>query len=225
MSVTTKSNSYITTEVIVIALKFMYYFIIIYFFLPGQKMLKEKKSNIKQEYKWLHTKYLSFHPVSYWQNIICLFFTSILDTCVFSHLLSSPGGRDGLCGCPPAAAECRGSRPDVGSPSRPGKPCLLDHTHSSSSAQLITEFTNSPGEPESRWSQTHFDSREARTQVFQVPGKCPLGCYKGGGNRTKCTKPSPCLLATALLWRQFKAGRGARCQAFDQATGRIYFHA
>lgn len=31
----------------------------------------------------------------------------MLDTSVFSHRLNSPGGRDGLCGCSPAAAESR----------------------------------------------------------------------------------------------------------------------
>lgn len=80
VAVTTKSNSYITVEVM-IALKFIYYFTF-FLFLPGQKMQKEKKkkkkSNVKQEYKWLHTKYLRLHPVSYWQNITYLFFTSTI---------------------------------------------------------------------------------------------------------------------------------------------------
>lgn len=119
----------------------------------------------------------------------------------------------------------RGSRPEVGSPSRPGKPCLLDRTHGSSSAQLITGSQTHRGHQSRDGVKPTLTPREARTQVFQVLGKCPLGCYEGGGNRTKCIKSSPCLLAKELLWRQFKTGRSVHCEAFDQATGRIYFHA
>jgi len=44
MAVTTKSNSYITVEVIMIALKFICYFTV-FFFVIDQKMLKGKKKN------------------------------------------------------------------------------------------------------------------------------------------------------------------------------------
>lgn len=53
MAVTTKSNSDKVVEVIKLALKFIYYFHIYFFFLARLKVLEEKKkkSNIRWEWK------------------------------------------------------------------------------------------------------------------------------------------------------------------------------
>lgn len=65
MADTTKSNSYITVEVVMIALTFVYYLAIYIFFTARAEDDKRKKNSIKHKYKQVHVKFLSLHPVSY----------------------------------------------------------------------------------------------------------------------------------------------------------------
>lgn len=173
MAVTTKSNSYKAVEVIKLALKFIYYFHFYFFFLARLKVLEEKKkSNIRQEWKWLRAKYVSLHPVSYRQNLIYLLFTSTVHLSVFSHCLGSPGGRDKVCGCPPPAAECRETTTlmlsfqlDLSN--------LVSWTTLTAALEVtwlpVCRLTQGTGV---KMIQIHFDFSEGGTQDFQVPGKC-----------------------------------------------------
>lgn len=94
----------------------------------------------------------------------------------------------------------RNSHLDAVFPTGPGKPCVLDHAHSSPRGYLVTGLQTHPGDWGKDDTNPLWLQRRQNTR-FSSPRQVPLGCYKGGGKRVKHKGTNSCLLVIELLWR------------------------